>query len=497
MNLLAFLVPLTVALSYLVVCPYTKVEESFNLQAMHDVLYHGANIGKYDHLEFPGVVPRTFIAPLAVSTLATPLIIMVDFFELSKFNSQLIVRGVLAILVLSTLYQFQKTVSEIFGHSVSLWFLAISTSQFHFLYYCSRPLPNTMVLPLVIMAYYFWLKQKHGFFIWSSAFAIIWFRSELALLLGLILLGELVGGRITFIKLFRHAIPAGVCALTVTIVVDSIFWQQWLWPEGEVLWFNLVLNKSSEWGESPFLWYFYSALPRSLGTSIALIPLGVFWERRTRPLVLPALGFVFLYSFLPHKELRFIIYAIPLLNVAVASACDRMWENRTKDNVRGVLALGSVLHIFANLMLTGFLLTVSRHNYPGGEALRLLHHFENTEVKADVYIDNLAAQTGVTRFMEESKNWRYNKTENLRAEQIRRFSHIVLLSGSTVKVCINLPIASGFKVITASHGFTHIVWDYISLWSGFRISTRPTDLSPRRFVELNGKQWGRDPVRTQ
>ena len=84
--------------------------------------------------------------------------------------------------------------------------------------------------------------------------------------------------------------------------------------------FNTVENRSSEWGTSPWHWYFSTALPKALlPAALVLAGVGAWYERgRAAALVGPSLLFVLCYSALPHKELRFIFHAVPPLNVLAA-----------------------------------------------------------------------------------------------------------------------------------------------------------------------------------
>jgi alpha-1,6-mannosyltransferase len=82
---LLFLLLPALILLHLSVAPYTKVEESFNIQAVHDILTYGipARSNKaseqffnrhYDHITFSGAVPRTFVGALVLVGLVRPLL---------------------------------------------------------------------------------------------------------------------------------------------------------------------------------------------------------------------------------------------------------------------------------------------------------------------------------------------------------------------------------------------------------------------------------------
>lgn len=464
---------LAVMAIHLIVCPYTKVEESFNMQAMHDILHHQQNISEYDHLEFPGVVPRTFLGPLFISAMATPFAFLANYLKLSKFFLQYVVRCCLGIYVLWSFRKFQDAISHRFGSNLSFWLIPVVISQFHFMFYMTRPLPNIMALGLVLLAIAAWLRKKHFQFIWFSGIAILVFRSELAIFLGLYLLMDLFSGKLRITKVLKFAIPAAVVILGVTVAVDSFFWRRWLWPEGEVFWFNTILNKSSKWGTMPFLWYFYSAIPRVLSFSTILVPVGLKSTPSIRSLVLPAIIYVIIYSFLPHKELRFIIYVFPILNVSVASVVTKAWRNRKKSCKYALLSTFMVLHLLGNVFFTSCMLYLSHNNYPGGNAIQRLHKLEHRSTDVNVHIDVLSAQTGVTLFLQQNPKWRYNKTEDLPpgGAAMQSFTH--LLIGATSEEDRELqPYRETHTILENVKAFYSLKFD-LKKFPPLKVSTKP------------------------
>lgn len=138
-------------LVHLLIAPYTKVEESFNIQAIHDVLVYGtptANVynklsNTYDHFTFPGAVPRTFLGPVLLAGFAQPIVAFVGF-----QHAQLIVRALLGLFNAFCLLVFARNLRQAYGAATARWYLLLQASQFHIIFYASRPLPNMFAFGL-------------------------------------------------------------------------------------------------------------------------------------------------------------------------------------------------------------------------------------------------------------------------------------------------------------------------------------------------------------
>ncbi|KAF2221974.1 Alg9-like mannosyltransferase family-domain-containing protein [Elsinoe ampelina] len=513
-------------LVHLFAAPYTKVEESFNIQAIHDILTFGIPNPldsdavdyiktNYDHASFPGSVPRTFVGASVLAGLARPFVGLLR----SPEQVQLLVRGILGLINAAALVRFRVAVDVAYGRTAGRFYLAFVACQFQLLFYASRTLPNYLALPLTIEASRALLlslstspklrpsSRRRRLCLYLLTVSGIIFRSEVALLLATTA-GTL--GLFSGLKIRSELIPAvfagALIALPTTLGLDTFLWRPRIalsltydtgsstfqipvptWPELQAFLYNTIQGHSSEWGTSPFHYYFTSALPKLLLNPIhlLLIPLSLTipaLRRTSLTSLLPSLLFITLFSLLPHKEPRFIIYTLPLLLASSSSSASYLFTRRHKSPLYLLSTSLILLSLPLSLLLSTTTLYISTLNYPGAHALSLLHEMASpaslsfsSAVPAHIHpptshpreppvslspseaahaltaaaaarhaasalrakghvrihLDNLALQTGVTRFQEAHRrsrapppgvviversdrgNWVYDKTEDV------------------------------------------------------------------------------------
>lgn len=495
---------LSIAALYIIHCPFNKVEESFNTQAIHDVVnllpqsLPGHNISRsedinqeiairnllpWDHTLFPGVVPRTFVGALLIGLpLKLAKYFMTSGYISEDYDSkrneeqdehdltmqfilQIGSRFALSSLVVLSLSAITRALHKRYGMTFRLIFLVTTIGQFHYLFYAGRFIPNTFATILANLVFASWINRQYSLSIIYIALCVVIFRFDTIIFFGWLLFdGVIIRRFISFGRVLKIGIPAGLVAILISFSVDSIFWNRPVWPEIEGLYYNVWLNKSHEWGTAPYFWYTYSCLPRIM---MASSPLILFAEHKvTRDYLIPVLAFILTYSILPHKELRFILFTAPLLNICVTSGlmnvyyymnkifCYIKGKNTQKSTIATIFFSCIVIGILSINVFGCFILSrISSHNYPGGQAalslgmtkelldkvqLSSINHFkinnhhnlvnnlQDPRSDVAVYVDNLAAQTGLSRFVQVNGVY-YSKTLQLDATSFRKSYNLIYL----------------------------------------------------------------------
>ncbi|CAL8120484.1 unnamed protein product [Orchesella dallaii] len=130
------------------------------------------------------------------------------------------------------------------------------------------------------------------------------------------------------LKCLKFAALPLVGALALDSIMTSSLSITWL----EFFKFNFLSGGSAEFGVHSPYWYLYSGLPSVLGPLLAFLPFGYFCSKKTRLLTIYATFYIVVYSFIPHKEIRFLLPVTPLLFPICASVVSTLIKKGVQTN---------------------------------------------------------------------------------------------------------------------------------------------------------------------
>ncbi|KAF1807191.1 Alg9-like mannosyltransferase family-domain-containing protein [Mucor lusitanicus] len=283
-------------------------------------------------------------------------------------------------------------------------------------------------------------------------FAGVVFRFEVGILLIILLISEHLHATLSLSSVLKQMVATAIISLLITVPLDSYLWQTWLWPEGMVFYFNAILNKSSEWGTLPFHAYFASFLPRLLLVSYPLAGLAFVTNGRVRRMLMPMIAYIAVFSLLPHKEWRFIIYTIPVFTAAAATCISRSIHAASRSWLHRIALVAMLAGAAASFAIALTMFHISRLNYPGGEALYALHAIEKNEPYVHVHMDADTAMTGASLYGQSNPKWSYSKNETHKSQDDfleARYTHIITSTPDLFDTAL-------FEIIDETYGLDKI-----------------------------------------
>ena len=142
------------------------------------------------------------------------------------------------------LLRLSGAVQRRLGASTATMLCLQTAAQFHVPFYASRTLPNTVALIPVSVALAHWIDGTERWLVpvlLTATTAVV--RCDMLVVTGAVSLHMLATGQMKMQTLVAIGLSTFLVAVGVSTLLDSVLWGRWLWPEGNVFYFNAILGK--------------------------------------------------------------------------------------------------------------------------------------------------------------------------------------------------------------------------------------------------------------
>ncbi|XP_067678293.1 GPI mannosyltransferase 3-like [Haliotis asinina] len=279
-----------------------------SLEVAHNMAFH------YGHLTWEwqeGI--RGYTYPLSFALLYKFLHIFGLDNRVLLIKLPRMLQGVMAACGDLYLYRLSRLLCD---RPTAQWTLLCQTLSWFTLYCSTRTLTNSTEAVLVTMAlyYYPWPKSPQtsslSKFLVLAALSVI-VRPTAAILWVLLCCWHLQLNRASMPMLIKQYIQIGLVVLGLATMIDHMFYDRWIFVQLRFLQFNVLKGGSAFYGSHPWHWYLTQGYPVVMATHIVPFILGA-WKAKNKVLLFVILWTVFIYSFLSHKEFRFLLPILPI-----------------------------------------------------------------------------------------------------------------------------------------------------------------------------------------